>query len=157
MISPRTQKILASQRTNAIFPCLIKITHADFPDMYFANSSQDINYNGNIYNAATFELQPPEHEGPRIGNATLTISAIDQFWIQRIREIQTPAELQFIAAIIHEESGSFGIDPLEENLFTLRTANWNELSLSWDLSFDERMGYIITSTGCTPMIAPGCA
>jgi len=157
MPSPKVQKILAAQRTAAKFPCLIKISHPEYGDMYFANSSESILYNGDIYNAASFSVQPPSVEGAKIGNATLTISAIDQFWIEIIRVTQIPAELRFIAAIVYDESGVMGIEALEENSFTLRAANWNEISISWEMSFDERMNFIITSIKCTPMTVPGCA
>jgi len=161
MPSARVQKIIASQRVAAEFPYLIKIHHPDIhsPDyyeMFFANSSENITYKDDIYIAASFSIQPPDQDGSKIGDATLTISAIDQFWIEKIRETQTPARLQFIAAIVMDD-GNTGIEPLEENSFTLRAASWNELSISWDLSFDERMGYIITSVKCTPLAVPGCA
>lgn len=158
MSSARVQKILASQRLNAKFPYLIKISHQSFGDMFYANSSDNIVFNSNIYNAANFTLDPPDIDGSKIGNATVTISAIDQLWIERIRMIQTPAELRLMAVIIYDEFGGYaGIESLEENSFTLRLANWNEISISWDLSFDERMGYIITSVKCTPQSAPGCS
>ena len=158
MPSAKVQKLLAAQRTTAMFPCLIKISHPEYSDMYFANSSYNINYNGNIFNAASFSIQPPDVEGAKIGNATLTISAIDQFWIEKIRQTQIPAELQFIAVIVYDESGGYaGVEVLEENSFVLRSANWNEISISWEMSFDERMNFIITSIKCTPMTVPGCA
>jgi hypothetical protein len=157
MPSSKVQKLLAAQRTAAKFPCLIKVSHPEYSDMYFADSSDDLLYNGNIYNAASFSIQPPDVEGAKMGNATLTISAIDQFWIERIRSTQIPARLQFIAAIVWDESGFMGIEALEENSFTLRAANWNEISITWEMSFDERMNYIITSIKCTPLTVPGCA
>jgi len=157
MPSPKVQKILSAQMIIAKLPYLIKISHPEFGDMYFANSSDSISYNGNIYNAASFTVQPPDINGAKIGNATLTISAIDQFWIEKIRETQTSAQLQFMAAIIYDELGNMGIEVLEENNFTLRAASWNEISISWEMSFDERMNYIITSIKCTPMTVPGCA
>ena len=156
MPSAKAQKLLAAQRKPE-FPYLIKISHLEYGNMYFANSSYAINYNGNIYNAASFSIQPPDVQGAKIGNAALTISAIDQFWIEKIRQTQIPAQLQFIAAIEYDESGVMGIEALEENGFILRAANWNEISISWEMSFDERMNYIITSTKCTPMTVPGCA
>jgi hypothetical protein len=157
MPSPKVQKLLAAQRTAARFPSLIKISHPEYADMYFANSSKSVSYNGNIYNAASFSIQSPDVEGAKIGNATLTISAIDQFWIERIRRTQTPAQLQFIATIEYDEAGALQIEALEQNSFILRVANWNEISISWEMSFDERMNYIITSIKCTPLTVPGCA
>jgi hypothetical protein len=157
-MTPRTQKILASVEKQGKFPYLIEISHPDYNTMYFANSSENIVYNTNIYNSASFSIQPPDKDGSKIGSAALTISAIDQFWIERIRAITTPAELRFAAVIVYDEQGGMaGIESLEENNFTCRLANWNEISISWDLSFDERMGFIITSVKCTPMTAPGCA
>ena len=157
-ISARVQKILASRQTTAKFPFLIKISHPDFNDMFYINSSDNFLFQGNIYNASSFAIEPPDQDGAKVGNASLTISAVDQAWIQRIREIQKPAQLQFTAVIIYDEYGEIaGIEPLEENIFTCRAAKWNEISITWDLSFDERMGCIITSVKCTPINVPGCA
>ena len=157
-MNAKAQKIITTHNRASGFPYLIKITH-ETPeskrDYFFANSSENITYNGDIYNAAIFSIQPPEKDGSKIGNAALTISAIDQFWVQKIRETQMPALLQFIAVIVNSELGS-GIESLEENCFTLRAANWDEASISWEMSFDERMGYIATTAKCTPQISPGC-
>jgi hypothetical protein len=159
----KVQKLLASQRAAAKFPYLIKIDHDDkainpgFP-LYFANSSEDITYDGNIYNAASFSIQPPDRDGAKIGDATLTISAIDQFWIQKIRENQEPAKLVFVAAIVYDgDNGVEGIEPLEENSFTLRAASFNELAITWTMVFDENMAIIVPADTCNAMTAPGCA
>ena len=156
-MTPKTQKILASQRT-AKFPYLIKISHVDYIDMYYANSNEDIVYNNITYKAALFSIQPPDKDGAKIGNATLTISAIDQYWIERIRRITTPAELQFMAVIVYDDQGGYeGVESLEENGFTLRASDWDEFSIKWEMSFDERQANIITSIRCTPFTASGCA
>jgi hypothetical protein len=156
-LSPVAQKLLASQRTAAEFPYLIKITHPDFADMFYANSSENIFYKGNVYNPASFTMQLPDLEGPEIGAASLSISAVDQYWIQRIRDLKTPAEMQFVAVIVYDDAAIEGIEQLDENSFTLRMAQWDEQSITWELSFDERQAYIITSIKCTPQVAPGCA
>ena len=156
-MTPIVQKMLAAQRTAARFPYLVKITHPDYSDMLYANSSENIVYQGDIYNAVSFSIQPPDMDGPQIGAAALTISAVDQVWIEKIRSTQIPAQLQFIAVIVYDGFGIAGIEQLEENNFTLRAAKWDEKSITWDLSFDERQSYIITSIKCTPQIAPGCA
>jgi hypothetical protein len=158
--SPKAQKLLASQRTQAKFPYLIKIDHDDDPDfpMYFANSSESITYGGNIYNAASFSIQPPDRDGAKIGDATLTISAIDQFWIQKIRENQKPAKLTFVAVIVYDgDNGIEGIERLEENSFTLRAASFNELAITWTMVFDENMAIIVPADTCNAMTTPGCA
>jgi len=155
-LSPGVQKLLAAQKAYAEFPFLIRITHLG-TDMLYANSSENIVYKGDIYNAAVFSVQPPDFDGPRIGAATLTISAADQVWIEKIRQTQIPAQLRFVAIIDYDDSGNRGIEPLDESVFTLRAAKWDEKSITWDLSFDERQSYVITSIKCTPQTAPGCA
>jgi len=155
IVSPKTQKRLAAQRT-AAFPYLIQITQSG-SDMFFVNSSDNLLFKGKIYNSASFSIDPPNVEGAKVSNATLTISAIDQYWTQKIRETEIPAKLKFIAVIVYDEQGIEGIEELEENSFTLRAARWDEIAISWDMSFDERQAYIITSVKCTPQVAPGCA
>jgi len=156
-VKTKIQKLLASQEVFAKLPCLIKVTHETYGIMYFANSDKDVVYTGDNYVASRFEVQPPAIEGERIGNATLTISAVDQSWIQKIRVTQIPAILEFVAVIEYDDEGILRIEPLEENYFTLRAANWTEMSISWEMSFDERQGYVLTSVKCTPQISPGCA
>jgi len=156
-LSAKVQKLLASQRKLAQFPYLIKITHDNFPPMYFANSSEEIVYNRDIYHAASFSIQPPDRDGSKIGDATLTISAIDQFWIQKIRENQKPAKLHFIAVIVYDDAGIEDIEAMEEITFTLRSASFNELSVTWTMVFDEHMAINVPADTCNAMTTPGCA
>jgi hypothetical protein len=151
------QKQIASQRTDAKFPYLIRITHHEYPDMLYANASEAITYAGDVYAAASFTIDPPNHDGAKTGDATLTISAVDQVWIQKIRATQIPAKLQFKAVIVYEDGAVTGIEPLEENEFTLRNVSWNELTLQFSLVFDERMAVIVTSAKCNAQLTPGCA
>jgi len=156
-MTPKVQQLLSRHRTFAAFPYLIKISHPEYADMLYANSLENIVFRGNIYNSANFTLQPPDLDGSKIGAASLTISAVDQVWIEKIRQTQIPALLQFIAVIDYNDLGIAGIEALDENSFTLRAARWDEKSITWELSFDERQNYIITSIKCTPQVAPGCA
>ena len=151
------QKRIAAQRTEAKFPYLIRITHPEFPDMLYANSSENITYLDDTYAAASFSIQPPDRDNSKIGDATLTISAIDQEWIEKIRATQIPAKLQFKAVIVYEDGAISGIEPLEENEFTLRNASWNDLAITWSMTFDENMAVIAPVDKCTAQTTPGCA
>jgi hypothetical protein len=151
------KKQLAAQKTAAAFPYLIKITHDEFPDMLYVNASQNITYAGDIYNAASFAIQPPDRDGSKIGDATLTISAVDQVWIEKIRATQKPAKLQFMAVMVYEEGAVSGIEPLEENQFTLRNVSWNDLAITWSMSFDENMAVLAPVDTCAAQTTPGCA
>jgi hypothetical protein len=156
LISPFSKRQITQQRTPASFPCLIEITHDDYPDMYYTNASENITYEGKVYNAAAFSIQPPDRDGSRIGDATLTISAVDQVWTEKIRSTQKPAKLRFIAVIVYREGSISGIEPLEENSFTLRTASWGSgPSISWTMHFDENMAIIVPSENCNAQTTPG--
>jgi hypothetical protein len=155
-ISSFSKRKITQQRTPASFPVLIEIAPEGEPVLYYTNASENITYDGKIYNAASFSIQPPDRDGSKIGDATLTMSAIDQVWIEKIRSTKIPAKLRFIAVIVYKEGSIAGIEPLEENSFTLRAANWNDISISWSMHFDERMAIIITSVKCNAQITPGC-
>ena len=157
MPSAYVQKLIASQRTAAKFPYLIEITHPEYPPMCYANASEDITYDGKIYYSASFSIQPPESDETKIGDATLTISAIDQIWIEKIRATQKPAQIRFIAVIVYENGIVKGVEPLEDNSFTLRAASFNEVSISWSMSFDENMAIEVPCDICDAITAPGCA
>ena len=158
-MTPATARLVSQQRTTARFPYLVKITHPDFAPMLYANAQMDIKYGGEVYNAASFSIQPPDRDGSKIGDATLTISAVDQVWPEKIRSTQKSAKIQFIAVIIYDSDGSSvaGIEALEENSFTLRGASWNEIAVTWQMAFDENMEIIIPADKCNAMTCPGCA
>jgi hypothetical protein len=159
-LSAKAQKLLARQRKIARFPYLVKIEHDEDPQfpLYFANADEDITFQGKIYNAASFSIDPPGRDGDKIGDAALTISAIDQFWIRKIRSARKPARLVFMAVISYDgQNGIEGIEPVEEIGFTLRAARFNEMSVTWTMVFDERMAVIVPSDSCDAMNAPGCS
>jgi hypothetical protein len=151
------QREIARRNTQAKFPVLIKIEHEELGDFYYANSDQDIIYDGNTYYASVFSLEPPDKDGDKVGNARITISAIDQIWIQRIRSTQKPARLYFIAAILYDKNGNIQVEKLEENSFILRSASWNEIAISWEMVFDENMTILLPAEDCTVLTCPGCA
>jgi len=159
-LSAKVQKLLARQRKIARFPYLIRIDHEEDPvfPLYFVNADEPVTFEGNIYNAASFSIDPPSRDGDKIGDAALTISAIDQFWIQKIRAVQKPAKLLFMAVIVYDEdNGVEGVEPMEEISFTLRVARFNEVSVTWTMVFDERMSILVPVDICNAMNTPGCA
>jgi len=159
-LSAKVQKLLAMQKRMARFPYLIRIDHEEDPifPLYFVNSNEPITFDGNIYNAASFSIDPPSRDGDKIGDATLTLSAIDQFWIQKIRAAKKPAKLLFVAVIVYDkDNGIEGVEPMEEISFTLRVARFNEISVTWTMVFDERMAILVPVDICNAMNTPGCA
>jgi hypothetical protein len=151
------QKEIARRTTQAKFPFLIEITHEEMGPFYYANSDEDILYDNERYLSAVFSINPPDRDGNKIGDAQLTISAVDQQWIQKIRSTQKPAKLHFIATIIYKRNGNLYIEPIDENSFTLRMASWNEIAITWNMTFDENMDIMLPAEDCTALTCPGCA
>jgi hypothetical protein len=151
------QREIARRNTQAKFPILIKIEHEELGNFYYANSDQNILYENQTYLASVFSLKPPDRDGDEVGNAQITISATDQTWIQRIRSVQKPATLHFMAVIQYDNSGNIQLEKLEENSFVLRMASWNETTISWDMIFDENMSILLPAEDCTALTCPGAS
>jgi hypothetical protein len=154
----RAEQLIARQETRAKFPYLIKITHPAFDSpLYFANSDEDIGYDGQTYEAAYFTITPPDRDGSKTGDGQLSISAVDQFWIEKIRGTQTAAKITFTAAIRYDDGAVSGVEPLEETGFTLRAAGWNENTITWAMVFDENMAISVPCDRATALKCPGAA
>lgn len=148
---------LARRNTQAKFPLLIKIEHEALGNFYYANSDQDIQYDGQTYTGSVFSLAPPNKDMDKVSSGSLTISTIDQQWIEKIRSTQIPAKLYFMASIVYDTNGTIQIEKLGEDSFTLRAANWNEIAISFDMIFDENMTILLPAEDCDPFTCPGCA
>jgi hypothetical protein len=151
----KAEQLIARQETYAKFPFLIKVTHETFGIFRYVNSDQDITYDGEVYQAAYFTIDPPDRDGGKVGDGRITISAVDQFWIEKIRQTQITAAITFIAVIQYDDGAISGVEPIDEIDFTLRSANWTEDAITWDMAFDENMANIVPCEKCTALIAPG--
>jgi hypothetical protein len=156
-MTPKAEQLIARQETYAKFPFLIKITHETFGIFRYANSDEDIMYDDEIYQAAYFTIDPPNKDGSKMGDGQLTISAVDQFWIEKIRNTQIAAKITFIASIVYDDGSVQGVEPIEEMNFTLRSVNWNETTISWAMVFDERMAIVVPCDKLTALKCPGVA
>lgn len=148
MDSKAKQQMLR-MRVHAKFPYLIEIKHytdASDPTVYdvyrYANSDNDIEFDGETYSASVFSVQPAEKKTDGFSDAKLTISAVDQTWITRIRN--TPvrakrAEIRFVAVIQYENNGTETVEAIEEEDFILTLADWNDTEIQWTMKFDELM------------------
>jgi hypothetical protein len=151
---------LARTETRAKFPFLIKVEYSVEGEvrepLYYANSDTAIDYGGDTYLASVFQIDPPDKDGSKIGDAQITISAVDQFWINKIRGTRIPAKITFMAVIVYDEDG-INIEEIERMRFTLRGARWNETAVSWAMSFDENMKINVPPDKCTAQKVPGLA
>lgn len=125
------------------FPFLIHITYRDEnnqeTELYYANSDNNITYDGHTYLASWFNITPSEKTATGFSDAKITISSIDQTWISRIRTTSKKATIEFVAIIQHTEEGTEYIEEMERQTFTLTNANWNRTTIDWVMKFDELM------------------
>lgn len=152
------QKILRLE-TMAKFPYLISIHHYandGTETIYrYANSESDIEYEGNVYSAGFFQINPPDKEQSSVTNGTLSLSCVDQFWITKIRETQRRAKVDFVASISYSDDLSIDyIEPIEEYTYELSVANSNDNQITFTMIFDEKRNVMIPTVRITPMIAP---
>jgi hypothetical protein len=153
----KAKQLIARLETYAQFPFLIKIIHPVLGTFFRANLEEDIVYNDDRYEAAYFTIDPPDKDGGKIGDGQLTMSAVDQLWIERIRSTQIAAKIKFIASIVYDDGVVSGIEPIEEMDFTLRVVNWNEDTITWTMVFDSTMSIIVPCDKATASKCPGAA
>jgi hypothetical protein len=156
-LTARAKMEMARREKHAEFPFLISIEHEDFGTFYYANSSYTITYQGQVYQSATFSINPPDQDGSKVGNASLTISDVNQTWVQKIRSTKKTAKIHFIAGIQFNNDGHVQFEVIEENTFTLRLATYNGVLVTWEMEFDLTMSFVLNGVSASAAIAPGCA
>jgi hypothetical protein len=156
-MKPKEEQLIARRETYAKFPYLIKVTHPTLGTFRYANTDSDIFYKGDKYDAACFIVDPPDKDSSKIGDGQLTISAVDQLWIERIRTTQIAAKIKFLAMIVYDDGVVSGVEPMEEMDLTLRVVNWNEDTITWSMVFDENMSINVPCDRATALNCPGAA
>jgi len=152
----KAKQLAVRMETYAKFPYLIEITHPTYGVYRYANSDENITYNGDTYLAGCFSITPPERKENSIGDAKLSISAIDQEWIYNIRNTDERAKIKFLATIVYDDAMHVEqVEPLEELEFTLTKATWDtKFAISWNMTFDEGMGLCVPCDKATANKVP---
>lgn len=144
-MTPKAKAELLKMQTQAKFPFLIKIVHEDLGTFRYANCDETITYDSEEYLPALFSIDRGARQEGSISNAQLTLSAVDQEWIVKIRSTQKRAKLYFVASIVNGNE----VEPMAEEEYGLKIVNWDELSISWEMIFDETMDILIPSDVAT--------
>jgi len=146
-MTPSAKKEMLRMETQAKFPYLIKIVHEDLGTFRYANCDEAVEYNDEIYEPAFFSVRRGARSEGTIQNAELSLSAVDQEWIVKIRSTQKRAKLYFVAAIVY--GTPIEVEPIEIEEYGLKVASWNDLEISWEMIFDENMDVLIPSDVAT--------
>lgn len=152
------QSKLVKSEIQASFPYLIEIwKNSDTKKsdvMRYVNSLEDKVFESNTYTASYFKVSPPQKTDSGIKDAKITISAIDQTWIERIRETSGRYKIRFVAAIDYEEDGTEYIEALDDITFTLTSATWTEAAIEWTMKFDEWQDINVPCQKLTQFVCP---
>lgn len=149
-----TLEELFSQDTSGAIPILADVVHENIiwkDDSYeqenhhlrLINDTTAVKYKGHVYMPAYFGFVTPQEDGKKIGNTTITISAIDQRIIEVIRSItENPPRLiieTFFCKTKINERTAFQFSSLGRYEFRMTNVRWNETTAQWDLVFDPAM------------------
>lgn len=157
-MTPEAKKQTIMERTRANFPYLIHLYNEDYGDFYYANTDRDIEYDGHTYVSCLFSVLPPQKTNTSISNTKLTLSAIDQTWIVKIRNTQKRSKVDFVALIgYYGNEGQYEIEPLSDSTFTLTDVSWDDVSITWTMIFDDRMDIRVPCDIGGSQNCPGCA
>lgn len=157
MLSNKAKKEILRTSTTSFFPYLLEIYHPNYGTFRYANTSgiEGVTFEGNFYQSASFDIQPPEHTNTGVSNASLTLSAIDQEWIIKIRETHTKATAKLIEAICIIGENGIEVESAESISFSLTQVQWNDLQITWTLVFDDSMDISVPIDVATQATVPG--
>lgn len=146
--------ILASSTPHAILE-FITIYHASFPgDHYyrFVKNPVDIVRGGNTYSALSFVVDRPVDKNGEIGDARLTLDAVDLSIINVIRSINTPAKVNIVVAVADSPDAT---PEINLGTFEYKQVTYNKSTLSGSLTYDDRFQFMVPSLSITPTNVSG--
>ena len=155
-MTPKIQNLLVQNDVPASFPYLIEVWKPSDPTHIerYVNASVDKEFEGNTFTASYFTIQPPEKTESGIKDATITISTIDQTWIEKVRGTQERYKCRFVAVIDYDDDGTETIEALDDITFTLVNATWAETTLQFTMKFDEGMSINVPCQKLDQFVAP---
>ena len=112
--------LLEKMEIQAKFPYLVEITYIYNDDteqnphrdiLRYANTDEDVTFEGHTFSAGFFKMTLPEQTTSGFTDATITISAVDQEWIGKVRSSDKRSTIRFVATIEHYENGTT-IEPI---------------------------------------------
>ena len=150
-IESTTLEELFSQDTDGHIPILLDIEHEDVccdersngeqedGHLRLINNSVPGRYEGKKYIPCYFSFEVPSEDGQKVGDTSITISAIDQRIIEIIRSIKSKPTATVIAAFAKINDTKIMFSKLYHYRFEMSNANWDGITAKWNLTFDPMM------------------
>lgn len=132
--------------TDGSIPVLLDIYHKDIEwgdldneqeagHLRLINANYSVKYNGHSYMSSVFTFSPPQEDGKKVGNANITISAIDKRIIEIIRSVSSKP-VATIEAFFVKNDNEVSFSRLFNYEFEMTSVSWDGISAKWNLVFD---------------------
>lgn len=163
MLSRKAKLEMEKTLTRAKFPYLIEITYIYNDDteanphrdiLRYVNADNDVTFENNTFSAGYFSVKPPQKTQKGFTDASISISAIDQTWIERVRSTNKRAKIRFVATISYVENSTEVIEPIEDMEFTLTNASTDGAVLNFTMKFDELLDIKVPYEECNDRVCP---
>lgn len=157
------------QSTDGHIPVLLEIYNPDIrwddgsleqENMYLRviDDSNPVTYKGKRYLPARFEFTPPEEDGKTVGQASITLSAIDSRVVQMLRSIELQCEVTVMAAFAKMASKDGKVImkfyPLEQLKAKIPSANYNRTTAQLTLVYKDVLKLNVPRDTATKNILP---
>ena len=139
-MNPSLQNLLVQNYVPASFPFLIEVWKPSDPTNIerYVNATEDKVFEEHTFTASSFRVTPPEKTENGIKDASITISTIDQTWIEKVRTANERYKIRFLAVVDYYDEIET-IEKLDDITFTLTNATWKETTIQFTMKFDEGM------------------
>lgn len=149
-IQTTTLAELFDRASDGNIPVLVDIQHEgiiwadDEPEqenghLRLVNNNAKVKYNGKTYYPAYFSFRLPSEDGQKVGNTSVTISAIDQRVIELIRSIGSMPRCVFEAFYSRINGTQIAFSRLYHYEFLMDSVVWDGVTAKWNLVFDPAM------------------
>lgn len=134
---------LFGSSTDGNIPVLIDITHdalviegQDNGHLRLINSTAAVRYKNKKYIPCSFQVSLPSEDGKKIGNASVSISAIDQTIIEVIRSLRSSPRAVIEDFFTKIDEDRFLFSKIGHYEFEMNSVSWDEKAAKWNLIFD---------------------
>lgn len=118
---------------NYALPYLLQFSTPNYDTLYFVGTNEDVEYDGNTYEAASFEYSPPDLQGK---GGSLKISGLSNELINFVEYADENWRLDVVAIIA--ENGE--ITPLKQYHHFLGSVSYGDnMELNFELGSDDRL------------------
>lgn len=142
-----TMSELFDRASDGNIPILVDIQHGNIMwednieqengHLRLVNNNAKVKYQGKTYYPAYFSFITPSEDGQKVGNTSVTISAIDQRIIEVIRSIKSAPKCVFEAFYTRLTDTQIVFSKLYYYEFQMDSATWDGITAKWNLVFDS--------------------